>query len=70
MDEFGGAFDGEFVFDVAAMDGDGFVAEVKLGGDFLGGFAFAEEAEDFELAVAEFFNRRIRTARSARRGSS
>lgn len=51
--EFGGALDGELFFDVGPVGFDGFDAEVEHFGDLTGALAFADEAEDFEFAVAE-----------------
>ena len=52
-EEFGGGFKAEFVFDIGAVDIDGFGAEAEFLANFFGAPPLAEQAEDFQLAIGE-----------------
>ena len=55
-------FEFEFLFDVAAMDINGFRAQVEVFGDFPRAFALADKLQDFEFPVAKFLDRRAGAA--------
>lgn len=49
----------EFLFDLKAVHVHGLGADVEMLGNFFGGFSFADEPEDFELAVGESLEGRV-----------
>lgn len=54
LDEFGGGFDAEVVHHFVLMGFDGTGGDIENATDFLGGFAFGDQLEDFALAGGEF----------------
>ena len=57
LDEFRGVAEVEFLFNVGAVGFDCFDAEVEFFGDLARAVTLADQAENFEFAVAEVFDR-------------
>src|SRR6185312_17399513 len=63
MDQGGPAFHVQLVFDLRAMDIHGAGADMEFLGDFVGGFAAADELEYFKFTIGQLLHRRILVAR-------
>ena len=59
-DQLGGSFDLKLFFDVRSVNFDGFCAKVQLFGHLARALAGADKLKNFELAIAQLFDRRMR----------